>query len=81
MDDERHMNRINHDVELKTASLTTMREKLEEARVIDELNTDKLSNIHVFQPATFQERPVSPQKRLLAVGFLVFVTKEFSSWR
>ena len=53
------------------ANLQTLREKLEQARVIDELHTKKISNVHVFQPATFAERAVSPKKPILAAGFLL----------
>ncbi len=70
LDHERHLTQVDREIELKTASLSMMRRKLEEARMIDELHSDKFSNIHVFQPATFVERAVSPKKRVLGVGFL-----------
>ncbi len=70
LEQERHLTQTDRDIELKTAHLTVMREKLDEARVIEELYSDKISNIHVFQPATFVERAASPDKKILAAGFL-----------
>jgi Mrp family chromosome partitioning ATPase len=47
-----------------------LRDKLEEARVNDDLYAKRISNVHIFQPATFAERAVSPKKPILAAGFL-----------
>src|SRR6185295_1888613 len=47
-------------------------DKLEQARVNDELGRDKISNVKVAQPATFVEKPSSPKKPLLlALGLAV----------
>ena len=43
--------------------------KLEEARVIDELQDRQISNLSVVQPANFIERAISPNKKLLVAGF------------
>ena len=66
---DRALTRIDRDIALKESSLHSLREKLEEARVIDELQSDKISNVHTYQPATFAERAVSPKKPVLAMGF------------
>lgn len=70
LEQERHLTKLDRDIESKRTNLVMMREKLDEARVIDELHDEKLSNIHVFQPATFVERPVSPNKKMVGVGCL-----------
>jgi Mrp family chromosome partitioning ATPase len=72
LENERHLTKVDRDIEFTRANLAMMREKLDEARVIEELHNDRLSNVHVFQPATFIERPVSPNKKLLGLGCLCF---------
>ncbi len=71
LDDARHLTQSNRDIQLAETSLQMLREKREEARVIEQLRTEKISNVHVFQPATFVERAASPRKKLLAAGFLM----------
>ncbi|WP_197168086.1 GumC family protein [Neorhodopirellula pilleata] len=60
---------MDRDIASLEANLLMLRRKEEEARVIDQLHTDKISSIHVFQPATFVERPASPNKKILGIGF------------
>ena len=67
---ERELTKTDRDIRLMESSLQMLREKLEEARVIDELHEERISNVHVFQPATFVERAVSPKKKPLAAGFM-----------
>jgi uncharacterized protein involved in exopolysaccharide biosynthesis len=46
-------------------------EKLEQARVNEEIGRDKISNLSVAQPATFVAKPVWPKKRLfLGLGLV-----------
>jgi Mrp family chromosome partitioning ATPase len=45
--------------------------KLEEARVIEALEAKRISNISVFQPATFVERPAAPNKRLMGAAAIM----------
>lgn len=71
LDDDRHLTQTKRDIQLAEASLQMLREKREEARVIEQLRANKISNVHVFQPASFVERAVSPKKNVLAAGFLV----------
>ncbi|WP_197231452.1 GumC family protein [Novipirellula artificiosorum] len=70
LDGEEKLTETDRNIRLMDASLQMLREKLEEARVLDELNSKEISNIHVFQPASFVERPVSPKKPMLGAGFL-----------
>jgi Mrp family chromosome partitioning ATPase len=48
-----------------------LREKEEEARVIDELRSGGITSVNQFQPATFVERPVKPNKKLLMAAFVM----------
>jgi polysaccharide biosynthesis transport protein len=42
-------------------------QKLEEARIGEALGAKGISNVNIAQPATWEERPVKPQKRIIAV--------------
>ncbi|WP_417744319.1 GumC family protein [Rosistilla oblonga] len=68
---EIELTQMDRDIESSAASLKKLVEKLEEARVIEELRNQQISNVSVFQPATFVERPASPNKRILAAGFVM----------
>ncbi len=70
LDDERLLTQIDRDIRVMEASLQRMLEKLEEARIIDGLQSQKVSNVHVFQPATYVERAASPNKKTLVAGCL-----------
>jgi len=50
-------------------SLGSLKSKLEEARVIDQLQADHISNVNIYQPATLVERPVSPKKSVVMAAF------------
>lgn len=67
---EQQLSHMDREISLMETSLHVLREKLEEARVIDELQSEEISNVSVFQPATFVERAVSPEKKILVAGFL-----------
>jgi uncharacterized protein involved in exopolysaccharide biosynthesis/Mrp family chromosome partitioning ATPase len=71
LEQERQLTDTDRNIRLMDASLQVLREKLEEARVIEGLVSNKITNLHVFQPATFVERAVSPEKKILAAGFLL----------
>ena len=50
-------------------------EKLEQARVDEALEVERISNVNVVQPATFVEKPVSPRKLLtLMVGLVKMIS-------
>jgi polysaccharide biosynthesis transport protein len=69
LDFEMKLTEMNRNVAVQESNLRLLQIKREEARMIDELQTDRISNINTFQPATLVERPVSPKKPLLAVAF------------
>ncbi len=47
-------------------------EKLEQARIDQELEGERISNVNIVQPATFLPKPVSPKRRVI-VALGVFV--------
>lgn len=54
------------------SKLTLHRKKLEEARLIQGQHEKSISNVTIFQPATFNEKPVSPNKILVVAAVLFF---------
>ncbi|MCU0714104.1 MAG: P-loop NTPase, partial [Pirellula sp.] len=72
LEDERSLTQMDRDIRVLETKFQVMREKLEEARVIEGLQEQKVSNIHIFQPASFVERAATPNKKLLAAGCLFF---------
>ncbi|MEZ6091533.1 MAG: GNVR domain-containing protein [Pirellulaceae bacterium] len=62
--------KIDRNIALLQSNLQMLQEKREEARVLNELQQEKISNISLFQPATFVERPAKPNKKLVAAGFV-----------
>ena len=56
------------DVELAVNNYMGYAENMEDARVDEELNDNAFSNISIAQPATLEEKPISPSK--LIVGIL-----------
>lgn len=67
---ERNLLRMDRVIEERTTSLANLKEKLEQARVNEELHGDKLSNARVFQSATLVERAAKPNKKILALGIV-----------
>jgi uncharacterized protein involved in exopolysaccharide biosynthesis len=49
-------------------------EYFEEARIDRELQRERISNVSVVQPATLQEKPVSPSKLLVALATMFLAT-------
>lgn len=56
----------------------THSERLEHARINDELESRRICNVNVVQPATFVPKPDSPKKKLiLAGGLLLAIVASF----
>lgn len=71
--------RANSQLEFKQERVTSLesklslhRKKLEEARLIQGQHEKSISNVTIFQPATFNEKPVSPNKILVVAAILFF---------
>ncbi|MBL8888600.1 MAG: hypothetical protein JNL67_01385 [Planctomycetaceae bacterium] len=71
LDDTNKLAEIEMDIAQFSESLRTLRSKQEEARVIEEMQVGGVTSVNQFQPATFVERPISPNKKLLMAGFLL----------
>ena len=75
--------RSNNQLEIMAENLTALenqlvnhREKFEESRLIRVQQESSISNISIFQQATFNEKPIEPNKILVvaATGLFVFGT-------
>lgn len=64
------LQQLDREIKLETESLATLKEKKEQARVIEELRLQKISSISVAQPPSFVEKPISPKKPILAGAFV-----------
>lgn len=71
LDAELVIDDMDRDIAAAKTRLQMLRTKLEEARIGDELQSERISNLSLFQPATLVERASSPNKKLLALGCLV----------
>ncbi|MCA9128647.1 MAG: hypothetical protein KDB22_16285, partial [Planctomycetales bacterium] len=70
MDRELELDRMQRNIQLAENRLIMLRKKQEEARVLDELHSGRLSNMSVFQPGTLVERAVNPNKKILLAAFI-----------
>jgi Mrp family chromosome partitioning ATPase/uncharacterized protein involved in exopolysaccharide biosynthesis len=71
LQDANQLSQIDRDIDQFSSSLRLLREKEEEARVIEELRAGGISSVSQFQPATFVERPIKPNKKLLMAAFVM----------
>ncbi len=71
LDAERDLEQIERDIKMADTRLDLLRQKHEEARVLSEMQKDRISNLSLFQPATLVERPASPNKKLLFLAFAI----------
>ncbi|MGA2032962.1 MAG: GumC family protein [Thermoguttaceae bacterium] len=66
--------RLRRDIDIQEANYRKYAVNLEQARIDEALGDEKISNIGVVQPATYDPDPVSPNKvRGLLFGFLLAV--------
>ncbi len=71
LQDAADLSQVDRDIEQFTSSLRLLRDKEEEARVIDEMRKGGVTSVSQFQPATFVERAIKPNKPLLMAGFVI----------
>lgn len=69
---EAMITKLEKDVELLQTNRQAYAEKLEQTRIDQALETERISNVNVVQPPTFMPRPVSPKKWvILALGMFL----------
>lgn len=62
---------LDRQIEVSKKSLGLLREKEEQARIVDDLRKERISSIGLAQSATLIEKPVSPKKPLIAAALLL----------
>lgn len=62
------LTRLDNEIAIATTKLRQLSEKENEAAVIDELQAERITNVSIFQPASFVERALKPNKPLLAAA-------------
>ena len=69
---ETQLGQVQREMAIQEVSYRKYNEKLEEARIDHALETGKISNISVVQPATYPAKPIWPIKSfILGLGFLL----------
>lgn len=88
-DAEAGMSKLKDTVNELMAAKVKATVKLEQARMLDELSEDRISNIRVVQPPTFNPTSMSPSRSLVAIGggivgivaaFVIPAVIEFVFW-
>jgi uncharacterized protein involved in exopolysaccharide biosynthesis/Mrp family chromosome partitioning ATPase len=71
-DNEVHLTQLNREMNIQEELYRKNAESLEQARIGQALEMDKISNINVVEPATYPVKPIRPNKRLnVALGFVL----------
>ena len=73
-DHEIRIVQLQRQVELWESKYRTYSENLEQARIDQALQAERISSINIVQPATYTGQPVSPKKRLTLVLGLALAT-------
>ena len=71
---ELKIDQLSRQADLARGKFFQYAENMEEARIDKELESQKINNVGIVQPATLAEKPVSPSKPLLAVAVLILAT-------
>ncbi len=71
---EKEMQNLKRDLATNEKNFQVYDEKMEEARITDDMNKLKLANISVIQPATTPDVPIKPKKGLNILLGIVFGT-------
>ena len=69
LENERKLVDLNRNISVLESNLSLLNQKMEESRLIEELEREQFSNVSVVQPASLTQRPVSPKKPVLAMAF------------
>ena len=78
--DEVELDALMRDVSVARNKYITYAENLEQARIDQELESQKISSISVAQEATLSEKPVSPSKLLVGLGAMVLAFGSTVTW-
>ncbi|MDP1562711.1 MAG: hypothetical protein Q8M16_15145 [Pirellulaceae bacterium] len=66
---EVQLEKLDREIEVAKKNLVGLREKQEQARVVENLRAKRISSVGIAQSATLVHKPASPNKLLIIVGF------------
>ncbi len=66
--------RMDREIAVMERTLSDLKDKLEQSRLIEELQQNQISSVSILQPATRVERPAVPNKKLVAAMILFLGT-------
>ncbi len=69
---EKELQRLLREREMNEKNYKTYREKVEEARILDDMNLRKMANVSVIQEAAVPLDPIRPRKNLYIMFSLIF---------
>lgn len=69
---EVRMARLERSVQLAQTNYTKYADKLEQARIDRALESERISNVNIVQPASYIGEPVAPNKKAMAALGLIF---------
>lgn len=72
--DEVQLTELQRNVEHAESNFRNYSERVEIARLDQQLENERISNVNIIQPASFIEKPASPNRLLLLVLGLVFAS-------
>jgi polysaccharide biosynthesis transport protein len=71
LDFEVDLSEVNREIDVASTSLVSLREKQEQARVVDDLREKRISSVKESQPPSFAEKPSSPKKPLIVLAAIM----------
>lgn len=71
LENEQKLIAMERDIAVMEDALSNINSKLEQARLIEQLEEQRITNVSVFQPASLIERPFTPKKPLIAAMAVV----------
>lgn len=77
---EMELDDLTRQVSLARSKFFKYAENLEQARIDQELETEKISSVSVAQDATYSEKPVSPSKVLVGLGAILLAFGGTLTW-
>jgi uncharacterized protein involved in exopolysaccharide biosynthesis/Mrp family chromosome partitioning ATPase len=67
---EVQLDRLDREIDVAKKNLSLLREKQEQARVVEDLRLNRISSVGIAQSATLVHKPASPNKMLIIAAFV-----------
>lgn len=70
LEQELQIQQLDREIAVRKSSFLSLSERLEQSRMLEQLQMKPIFNVNVFQGATFVERATTPNKKMLATGIV-----------